>query len=69
MESVYVADPHAETKAPRIEGEVPSPFNIPDGCVFENRCEYAGDICRTKRPELLEALPGEFVACHFPFLI
>lgn len=66
MESVYVANPHAKTKAPRIEGEVPSPFNIPDGCVFENRCEYARDICRTERPELLKAMPGEFVACHFP---
>lgn len=66
MDSVYVADPLAETRTPRIKGEVPSPFNLPKGCGFANRCEYARDICRTTSPELLEAGPGEFVACHFP---
>lgn len=66
MESVYVADPQAKTKAPKIKGEVPSLFNLPGGCVFENRCDYARDICRTTSPLLQETRPGEFVACHFP---
>ncbi len=66
MESVYIADPLTKTQAPSIKGEVPSLFNIPEGCAFENRCAYARDICTTKSPQLLEALPGEFVACHFP---
>ncbi|MDA3787505.1 MAG: ABC transporter ATP-binding protein [Desulfobacula sp.] len=66
MESVYIADPLTKTQAPSIEGEVPSLFNIPKGCAFENRCVYSRDICRKKLPKLLEALPGEFVACHFP---
>ncbi|OQY52786.1 MAG: peptide ABC transporter ATP-binding protein [Desulfobacteraceae bacterium 4572_89] len=66
MESIFIADPDAKSKTPRIEGEVPSPFNLPDGCSFESRCEYARDICRTKSPELLETTPGKFVACHFP---
>ena len=66
MESVYIADPLAKIQAPSIEGEVPSLFNIPKGCAFENRCVYARDICRIESPKLLEAKPGEFVACHFP---
>jgi oligopeptide/dipeptide ABC transporter ATP-binding protein len=66
MDSVYTADPLAQTRAPKIQGEVPSPFNLPKGCGFENRCVYAKDICRTTLPGLREIGPGEFVACHFP---
>lgn len=66
MESVYTADPNARTRAPRITGEVPSPFNLPRGCGFENRCAYARDICKKTNPELVEIRPKEFVACHFP---
>jgi oligopeptide/dipeptide ABC transporter ATP-binding protein len=66
MESVYVADPLRKTQVPTIQGEVPSLFNIPPGCAFENRCVYARDICTRQSPKLLEMQSGEFVACHFP---
>lgn len=66
MESLFVADPDMETKVPVIKGEVPSPFNLPKGCSFENRCNYSKDICRQQAPDLVEVLPGECVACHFP---
>jgi len=66
MESVYIADPLKKTRVPHIEGEVPSLFNIPKGCAFENRCVYAKEICRLESPNLSEIQPGEFVACHFP---
>ncbi|MFH1155130.1 MAG: ABC transporter ATP-binding protein [Pseudomonadota bacterium] len=65
MDSVFVADPLAEAKALKIEGDVPSPFNLPRGCGFENRCAHARDICRKDSPELREIMPGKFVACHF----
>ena len=68
MESVFVADPLAEPKEPRIEGDVPSPFNLPEGCVFESRCEYAQKICKEDSPELRESISGRFVACHFPLI-
>src|SRR5690606_18149725 len=29
-----------------IEGVVPSPFNMPKGCRFHPRCDFARDICR-----------------------
>ena len=66
MESVYIADPLKKTNTPHIQGEVPSLFNIPEGCSFEDRCVYAKDICREKSPKLMEVQPGELVACHFP---
>lgn len=48
----------------RLSGEVPSPVNPPEGCHFCGRCPYAKARCKTERPQLKEAAPGHFVACH-----
>jgi oligopeptide transport system ATP-binding protein len=48
-----------------IRGLPPSLTRIPPGCEFNPRCPYAQDICREKRPALLEVVPGRFSACHF----
>jgi oligopeptide/dipeptide ABC transporter ATP-binding protein len=65
-DSVFVADPAARKDSVPIEGEVPSPFNLPAGCVFEARCPYAQKVCRIDRPALREITEDEYVACHFP---
>lgn len=46
-----------------IEGVVPSPFNMPTGCRFHPRCQYARDICREEQPELLTLGEGHEAAC------
>ena len=33
-----------------IEGQLPSLSNLPGGCIFAERCEHAGDDCRTTVP-------------------
>ena len=38
-----------------IPGRVPAPDNLPPGCAFEPRCQYAVDACRSAKPKL-EAL-------------
>jgi peptide/nickel transport system ATP-binding protein len=48
-----------------IRGRVPAPTNLPAGCVYEPRCDYARPECSQKRPELREVLPGRWVRCHF----
>ncbi|NNF98382.1 MAG: ATP-binding cassette domain-containing protein [Desulfobacteraceae bacterium] len=48
----------------RLKGEVPTPINLPPGCVFHNRCTYADDRCIVEVPKLLELPSGTFVACH-----
>ncbi len=54
------------SKKPKIlSGEVPSPVNIPTGCVFKSRCSYAQEKCGEKQPDLQEIGSGE-VACYFP---
>ena len=35
-----------------IPGRVPPPNNLPPGCLFEPRCDYARDECRQERPQL-----------------
>jgi oligopeptide/dipeptide ABC transporter ATP-binding protein len=67
-DSVFVADPAARKETVPIEGEVPSPFDLPNGCVFEARCPYAQNVCRETAPILDEVGDGEYVACYFPLI-
>lgn len=51
-----------EEKPSTIKGMVPSFNDMPEGCLFCPRCEYAKDICRKERPELVD-LDGHQVRC------
>ena len=46
-----------------IEGMVPSLHNLPKGCTFAPRCEFATDKCRAAYPPLLQHRPGHVIAC------
>jgi len=48
-----------------IRGRVPSPANLPPGCIFEPRCDYAREECRLKKPELREIYTSHWTRCHF----
>jgi len=48
----------------RLQGEVPTPVNLPSGCVFHGRCPYANERCRAEVPELIATDEGGRVACH-----
>jgi peptide/nickel transport system ATP-binding protein len=58
--------------APRLErlnpiaGAPPSLINVPPGCPFHPRCEYAFDRCRRDVPPLVETDPGHQDACLLP---
>jgi len=47
-----------------IEGDPPSPMNIPCGCRFHPRCPYAMQVCREIEPQLAIQGGGAAVACH-----
>jgi len=51
-----------------LKGEVPSPVEMPTGCVFASRCPYVKDKCRSE-PELRSLInvksESHQVACHF----
>jgi peptide/nickel transport system ATP-binding protein len=47
-----------------IPGLPPSLTAVPPGCVFNPRCPYVMDRCRTVIPEYREAREDRWVACH-----
>ena len=48
-----------------IRGEVTSPVNLPDRCRFLPRCSECLEKCpNASSPQLVEAEPKHFVACH-----
>ena len=49
----------------KLKGEVPTPIDLPPGCVFHGRCLYAKDVCKKNVPELREIAPDHWAACHF----
>ena len=58
-------DPERKTKRIILEGDVPSPSNVPPGCSFHTRCPIAQAVCSVERPPLREVAPGQLAACHF----
>ena len=47
-----------------IQGLMPDPANLPDGCKFHPRCPYAVDQCRSGAPALREISPGHLCQCR-----
>jgi len=47
-----------------MEGDVPSPLNMPSGCRFHTRCPIAEEICTTQPPPLREISTTHQVLCH-----
>ncbi len=66
IEAVPLPDPVTEARrATRLlEGELPSPLNLPKGCAFASRCPIATDICRTEKPVLRHPMKTREAACH-----
>ncbi|MDD2672965.1 MAG: ABC transporter ATP-binding protein [Syntrophales bacterium] len=46
-----------------IPGAVPSLFELPAGCSYQDRCPEVEPACRVEPQELRECSPGHFVRC------
>ena len=53
-----------KTRLETIEGSVPNPLYLPEGCYFNPRCKYRTEICVKEMPELREIEQGHKVRCH-----
>jgi dipeptide transport system ATP-binding protein len=62
LSATPVADPFAQKERIILEGELPSPFDPPQGCAFHPRCPLAFERCRREEPAV-ESKNGRDVAC------
>lgn len=46
-----------------LEGTIPSPVNLPEGCIFSSRCPMATAECKAYQTSLSEIAPGHYAAC------
>ena len=65
--SVPVPDPIEERARPRVilSGDLPSPLDVPEGCVFESRCPEAREECVSIQPVPEFYRSGHQAACPF----
>lgn len=65
LSAVPIPDPKITRARKRIvlEGDVPSPLNMPSGCPFRTRCRYATDKCAQECPTLTDKGNSHQVAC------
>ena len=64
VNAVFTLDMNSKDNLELLEGEVPSPLNLPEGCPFVNRCKVAVKICRKEKPVLREINSEHKIACH-----
>ena len=65
-EGLFNSVPSLETTAKRlaaIDGMMPDPTVLPQGCKFADRCKYATERCRKEEPALVEMSDGHKVRC------
>ncbi len=65
-EGLFGSIPNLKENARRlrpIDGLMPDPSNLPEGCSFAPRCKYCTEQCRTKEPGIYEK-DGHQVRCH-----
>jgi oligopeptide/dipeptide ABC transporter ATP-binding protein len=53
------------TEAVAMEGDPPSPINLPSGCRFHTRCPIAQEVCSRDDPALAANGGRHLAACHF----
>ena len=60
--SIPSLDETAEKLKP-IQGQMPDPTELPEGCAFAPRCPYATGACRTRKPEMTGVGGTQMVRC------
>ena len=67
IKSVPVPDPRLAAQVRReswLTGDMPSPFDRPRGCVFNDRCPFRVTRCEADVPALRRMESGDWAACH-----
>lgn len=62
--AIPIDDPRQRAARKPLQGDVPSPIDLPSGCPFHARCPRVQDRCTREMPKLLPLAEGHHVACH-----
>jgi oligopeptide/dipeptide ABC transporter ATP-binding protein len=58
-----INDPDDRRPLTVLQGDVPSPFELPPGCAFASRCPVVEERCKSERPRLEPKSCGHPVSC------
>ena len=64
LSAVPLPDPKMKKRRILLEGDIPSPINLPSGCRFYSRCPRRLEICNADEPEFKDLGGGHWVYCH-----
>jgi oligopeptide/dipeptide ABC transporter ATP-binding protein len=59
-----IPEVHRNRNRQVLKGEIPDPTEIPRGCRFNTRCEFAHDRCYNEEPQFTAISDNHDVACH-----
>jgi oligopeptide transport system ATP-binding protein len=65
LSAVPLPDPSRRKQLATLQGDVPSPENIPVGCRFADRCPFATEKCRAAPPPFVEVEKDHWIECHY----
>jgi oligopeptide/dipeptide ABC transporter ATP-binding protein len=63
MSAIPSLDPTRRSERILLQGDVPSPADVPSGCPFHPRCPHAKPICDREEPVLRPVDEGHLVGC------
>ena len=64
LSAVLLPNPHLRRETEiHLEGEIPSPIDLPPGCFLASRCPLAEERCRQGRPRMETVEEGHTVHC------
>jgi len=63
LSAIPIPDPNVRRDRIILEGEIPSPTDIPEGCRLRGRCPVAKTTC-SEEVHLREVASDHWVACH-----
>ncbi len=64
LSAVPIPDPKMKKQRMILQGETPSPINLPEGCRFYSRCPRRLDMCKADEPEFKDLGGDHWVYCH-----
>jgi peptide/nickel transport system ATP-binding protein/oligopeptide transport system ATP-binding protein len=65
LSSVPIPDPAKRKLLETLQGDVPAPVEIPEGCRFRTRCGFATEHCAKVNPPMVEIEKNHWIECHY----